>query len=173
LHLRLFWAFSSSSTSLHYFAARWCGVKVLRFSMVRACPVAEKMGRDATEWAVSAFPLGGYVKMLDEREAEVPSAELHRAFNRQGVGKRSLIVAAGPLANFALAILLYWAVFIYGTNELLPVLGTPPEGSPAAAAAIRNGEQVRQADGMVVSTWDELRWLCCRRLSIKRASVSN
>ena len=156
----------------HYFAARWCGVKVLRFS-IGFGPVLwqKKMGRDATEWAVSAFPLGGYVKMLDEREAEVPSAELHRAFNRQGVGKRSLIVAAGPLANFALAILLYWAVFIYGTNELLPVLGTPPEGSPAAAAAIRNGEQVRQADGMVVSTWDELRWLLLQK-AVDQESVS-
>lgn len=113
----------------HYIVARWCGVKVLRFS-IGFGPVLwqKKLGHDATEWAISAFPLGGYVKMLDEREGEVPGAELHRAFNRQSVGRRSLIVAAG-LANFALAVVLYWVVFIHGTNELLPILGTPPEGS--------------------------------------------
>ena len=98
----LFWRSHHRPRIGHYFAARWCGVKVLRFS-IGFGPVLwqKKMGRDATEWAV-APSAGGYVKMLDEREAEVPSAELHRAFNRQGVGKRSLIVAAGPLANFCL-----------------------------------------------------------------------
>jgi regulator of sigma E protease len=143
----------------HYSAARLCGVKVLRFSVGFGRTLWQKrLGRDQTEWAVSLFPLGGYVKMLDEREAEVPAEEAHRAFNRQSVGKRSFIVAAGPLANFALAILLYWAVFIYGSDELLPVLGTPPVGTPAAMAAINNGEQVRAVDGQPVATWNDLRW---------------
>ncbi|HLO62193.1 MAG TPA: RIP metalloprotease RseP [Azonexus sp.] len=155
----------------HYLVARWCGVKVLRFSVGFGRILWQKqLGRDHTEWAVSAFPLGGYVKMLDEREGAVPAAEVHRAFNRQGVLKRSLIVAAGPLANFALAILLYWAVFMYGSNELLPVLGTPPEGSPAAVAAVQNGEQVRLVDGVSVATWNDLRWMLLQKAA-ERDSV--
>jgi regulator of sigma E protease len=143
----------------HYLAARWCGVKVLRFSVGFGRILWKReFGRDHTEWALSAFPLGGYVKMLDEREGEVAATEANRAFNRQGVGKRSMIVAAGPLANFAMAILLYWVVFMSGSNELLPVLGAPPDGTPAAQAAIRNGEQVRRIDGQSVATWNDLRW---------------
>jgi len=143
----------------HYAAARFCGVKVLRFSLGFGPVIWQrKLGRDQTEWAVSLFPLGGYVKMLDEREGEVDAAELDRAFNRQGVGARSLIVAAGPLANFLLAILLYWGIFMNGTQEMLPILGKPPEGSPAAMAGIRNGEQVRLVDGQPVATWEDLRW---------------
>lgn len=144
----------------HFLVARWCGVKVLRFSVGFGRVLWQRrLGRDGTEWAVSVFPLGGYVKMLDEREGVVAQAELHRAFNRQSVGKRSLIVAAGPLANFALAIVLYWLVFLQGSHELLPILGTPPAGSPAAMAAISNGEQVRAVDGQPVATWNDLRWL--------------
>ncbi len=143
----------------HYSAARWCGVKVLRFS-VGFGPVLwqRSLGRDQTAWSVSALPLGGYVRMLDEREAPVEAAELHRAFNRQSVGRRSFIVAAGPLANFGLAILLYWAVFIAGSEELRPILGTPPADTPAAMAQLLNGDQVRRVDGEPVATWSELRW---------------
>jgi regulator of sigma E protease len=144
----------------HYLVARWCGVKVLRFSIGFGRILWRKrLGRDGTEWAISAFPLGGYVKMLDEREGEVAPAEAHRAFNRQPVGRRSLIVAAGPAANLLLAVLLYWGVFMHGSNELLPILGAPPDGTPAAAAGIVNGEEVRRVDGQTVATWDDLRWL--------------
>ena len=143
----------------HYLAARWCGVKVLRFSVGFGNVIWQRrLGRDQTEWAVSLFPLGGYVKMLDEREGDVPPEDAHRAFNRQSVGKRSLIVAAGPLANFLLAILLYWAIFIYGSQELLPIVGQPPAGSPAAMASLKSGEQVRRIDGQPVATWNDLRW---------------
>lgn len=143
----------------HYLAARYCGVRVLRFSVGFGRTLWQRrFGRDGTEWAISIFPLGGYVKMLDEREGEVAPEERHRAFNRQSVGKRSLIVAAGPLANFLLAIVLYWAVFMVGSNELLPILGTPPAASPAASAGIVNGEQVRAVDGQPVATWNDLRW---------------
>ena len=91
----------------HYLAARLCGVKVLRFSVGFGRMIwKRRLGADQTEWAISIFPLGGYVKMLDEREGEVADTERHRAFNRQDVARRSAIVAAGPLANFALAILL-------------------------------------------------------------------
>jgi regulator of sigma E protease len=148
----------------HYLVARWCGVKVLRFSVGFGRILWKReFGRDRTEWALSVFPLGGYVKMLDEREGEVASSEVQRTFNRQGVGKRSLIVAAGPLANFALATLIYWAVFMYGSEELLPVLGTPPEGTPAAMASIRNGEQVSRVDGQPAVTWNDLRWMLLQK----------
>lgn len=148
----------------HYLAARLCGVKVLRFSVGFGRMLWKKrLGKDQTEWAISIVPLGGYVKMLDEREGEVAPEEARRAFNRQGVGKRSIIVAAGPLANFALAILLYWAIFMHGSEELLPVLGTPPDGTPAAMAAIGNGEQVRAVDGQPVATWNELRWVLLQK----------
>ena len=148
----------------HYAAARFCGVKVLRFSIGFGRMVWQKrLGRDQTVWAISLFPLGGYVKMLDEREGEVPADEQHRAFNRQSVGKRSVIVAAGPLANFALAIVLYWAIFMVGSQELLPILGKPPAGTPAAMAAISNGDQVRAVDGRLVATWNDLRWLLLQK----------
>lgn len=143
----------------HYVAARWCGVRVLRFSVGFGHALWQRrLGKDGTEWAIGIFPLGGYVKMLDEREGEVAPHERERAFNRQSVGKRSLIVAAGPIANFVLAILLYWAVFLHGSDELLPILGTPPAASPAAIAGVVNGEQVRAIDGETVATWNDLRW---------------
>ena len=91
----------------HYLAARWAGVKVLRFSVGFGRPLwSRRWGQDGTEWVIAAFPLGGYVKMLDEREGEVAAEELHRSFNRQPVRWRMVIVAAGPAANFALAVLI-------------------------------------------------------------------
>ncbi len=148
----------------HYLAARLCGVKVLRFSVGFGRMIwKRRLGADQTEWAISIFPLGGYVKMLDEREGEVADTERHRAFNRQDVARRSAIVAAGPLANFALAILLYWAIFMHGTNELLPILGSPPEGTPAAVASVVNGEQVRTVDGYPVTTWTDFRWILLKK----------
>lgn len=144
----------------HFAVARLCGVKVLRFS-VGFGPViwSRRFGADQTEWSLSAFPLGGYVRMLDEREAPVPAAELSRAFNRQGVGRRSAIVAAGPLANFLLAILIYWLMFWQGSEELRPVLGPPVAETPAARAGIANGERVLQVNGIPVETWQDFRWL--------------
>lgn len=148
----------------HYLAARWCGVKVLRFSVGFGKPLfSRRWGRDGTEWVLAAFPLGGYVKMLDEREAPVPQGELARAFNRQSVGKRSLIVAAGPLANLLAAVLLYWGVFFYGSQELLPVLGEPPAASAAAQAGIADGEQVIAIDGEPVASYGDFRWLLLRK----------
>lgn len=148
----------------HYAAARLCGVKVLGFSVGFGRALwRRELGADRTEWAIRLFPLGGYVKMLDEREGEVAEYELDRAFNRQTVGKRSLIVAAGPAANLLLAVLLFWGVFLYGSNEPLPVLGEPPQGTPAATAGIVNGEQVRAIDGKPVATWNELRWTLLER----------
>ena len=143
----------------HFLVARWVGVKVLRFSIGFGRPlISWKAGRDSTEWAIGAFPLGGYVKMLDEREGEVAANELHRSFNRQSVWRRIAIVAAGPGANLLLAIFVYWALFWHGTDELKPVLGPPAASSPAAAAGIVNGEQVLKVGTVAVQTWQEMRW---------------
>ena len=148
----------------HYLAARWVGVRVLRFSVGFGKPLlSRRFGRDGTEWALAAFPLGGYVKMLDEREGEVAPEELHRSFNRQPVARRMLIVAAGPAANFLLAVLLYWALFWYGSEEFRPILGPPAISSPAAAAGLENGETVLRVGGEKVQTWQEMRWLLLQR----------
>lgn len=148
----------------HYLAARACNVKVLRFAFgFGKVLFSRRLGRDGTEWAVSAFPLGGYVKMLDEREGEVSADELPRAFNRQSVGRRAFIVAAGPAANFLLAILLYWLLFMHGIAELKPRLGTPPADTPAAMAGVREGETVRAINGKAIVTWQQLRWEVIRR----------
>jgi regulator of sigma E protease len=143
----------------HYLVARLCGVKVLRFSMGFGQPLwSRKIGADQTEWAVSAFPLGGYVKMLDEREGPVAPEERHRAFNRQPVAMRFAIVLAGPVANFLLAILLYWILFLHGVPGMRPVVGEPVPGTPAASARIAPGELIARIDGADVATWQDLRW---------------
>ena len=99
----------------HYIVARWCGVRVLRFSVGFGKPlITKKFAPDGTEWVLAAFPLGGYVKMLDEREGPVEPAELPYAFNSQSIYRRIAIVLAGPVANLILAVLLYWFLFVYG-----------------------------------------------------------
>jgi regulator of sigma E protease len=143
----------------HYLVARAAGVKVLRFSVGFGKPlVARRVGADGTEWAIAAFPLGGYVKMLDEREEPVAARELHRAFNRQTVWKRIAIVSAGPLANLLLAIALYWVLYLYGVQEARPLTGPPPAGSIAEAAGFVEGELVVSANGTPIQTWQELHW---------------
>lgn len=148
----------------HFAAARLCGVKVLRFSVGFGRPLLmRRWGRDGTEWLLAAFPLGGYVKMLDEREGEVPADELPRAFNRQSIGRRSLIVVAGPLANLMLAVALYWGIYLHGTEEPRPVLGAPVAGSIAEKAGIGERQAVRAVAGKAVTTWQDLRWELVRR----------
>lgn len=143
----------------HFVVARLFDVKVLRFSVGFGAPlIVKRWGRDATEWAISAFPLGGYVKMLDEREAPVAANELPRAFNRQSVGRRFAIVLAGPGANFLLAIVLYWALFMTGVPGLKPVLGDIAPQTPAAQAGFERGETITSIGGNAVETWDDVRW---------------
>src|SRR5260221_1735421 len=143
----------------HYIVARLCGVKVLRFSVGFGRSIfVKRVGKDQTEWVIAAVPFGGYVKMLDEREGPVDAQEAHRAFNRQTVWRRILIVIAGPLFNFAFAVLAYAGLFMYGLPEARPVLGAPPEASLAAAAGVKAGDTVRSIDGEPVATWQDLRW---------------
>ena len=154
----------------HYLAARACNVKVLRFAFGFGRVLwVRRHGRDATDWAISAFPLGGYVKMLDEREGDVAAGDLPRAFNRQSVGRRALIVAAGPAANFLLAILLYWVLFMHGVIELKPRLALPAAGTPAAIAGVSEGVTVRAVNGKAIETWQQLRWEVMRRALDKEA----
>ena len=149
----------------HYLVARWAGVKVLRFSVGFGRPVfLWRASKDDTEWAIGVFPLGGYVRMLDETEGEVAPQEAHRSFNRQTVWKRMAIVVAGPLANLVLAVAVYWGLFMYGTEELRPLLGAPVVSSPAAAAGIQNGDRVLKVGGEQVETWADLRWVLLKRM---------
>jgi regulator of sigma E protease len=143
----------------HYLVARLCGVKVLRFSVGLGRALASwRTGRDRTEWVIAAIPFGGYVKMLDEREAPVAPHETARAFNRQSVLKRILIVVAGPAFNFVFAIAVYAGLFMGGMPEARPVLAEPPAQSAAAAAGVRAGHLVRAIEGEPVGTWQALRW---------------
>ena len=143
----------------HYSVARWCGVKVLRFSIGFGKPLLTwRVGPDRTEWSLSPIPLAGYVKMLDEREdGGVDPKEAHRAFNRQSLAKRSAIVIAGPAANFVLAIILYGLLAMSGLQEPAPVLGAPPAGSAASAAGLGDGDRVLAVDGSPVATFNDLR----------------
>ena len=156
----------------HYRVAVACGVKVLRFSvgfgktLYRWQPKKQKHGQ-STEFVIGAFPLGGYVKMLDEREGPVPPEERHLAFNTQPIKSRAAIVAAGPAANLLLAVLLYAAVNWYGVHEPKPILASPVAGSVAEQAGLQGGEVVRQAgfaDDTLqpVRSFEDLRWLLTR-----------
>ncbi|BCF96895.1 zinc metalloprotease [Paraburkholderia sp. PGU19] len=151
----------------HYSIARLCGVKVLRFSIGFGKPLARWVSKKTgTEWTIAALPLGGYVKMLDEREegAPIEPADLPRAFNRQSVGKRIAIVAAGPIANFILAIVLFAAVFATGVTEPAAIVAAPAVETAAARAGFDGGETVvavrdaNAGESEPVRSWSDLRW---------------
>lgn len=156
----------------HYLVARLAGVKILRFSVGFGRPLwSRKIGADGTQWVLAAFPLGGYVKMLDEREDEVAEHERHRAFNRQGVGKRIAIVLAGPAANFLAAFAVYWLLFVVGLPGMKPVVGDAPPNTPAAAAGLSNGDTLRAVNDEKVVTWNEVRWLLLKE-AVRGGQVS-
>ena len=144
----------------HYWVARKLGVKVLRFSVGFGRPLISWRRRndsDGVEYAIAAIPLGGYVKMLDEREGNVPKEELHRAFNRQSVLTRTLIVSAGPAFNFILAVFLYWMVFVAGTTAQRPLVGAPVAGSVAAQAGVSNRDEILRVGESEVNSWNSFR----------------
>ena len=143
----------------HYAAAKIAGVRVLRFSLGFGRPLFTlRFGKDQTEWVLSALPFGGYVKMLDEREGPVAASEVHRAFNCQTIGKRIAIVAAGPLANLLLAVILYFFLYLSGVQDLRAKMGTPLPDTPAHTAGIERGDLVRKINGSPVRGWQEVRW---------------
>lgn len=146
----------------HYLTARLLNVKVLRFSVGFGKPLfmwTRQKGGDVIEYAIAAIPLGGYVKMLDEREASanIDDKDLPRAFNRQPVFNRILIVAAGPVFNFILAIVLYWFVFMAGVEGTRPLLGVPEMNSPAAQAGFQTEDEILAVAGTQVQTWQAFR----------------
>jgi regulator of sigma E protease len=147
----------------HFQVAKWCGVKVIKFSVGFGKPLwSKKFGQDQTEFVIAAIPLGGYVKMLGEEqftdEHESPEQDMSRALNQQSVGKRMAIVLAGPLANLLLAIILYWALFMTGTIGIKPIVGNLIENSPAAISKITPGDLIQKINGTNVATWQDVRW---------------
>lgn len=163
----------------HFIVARMFDVKVLRFSIGFGKPIWQTtFGKDKTELMIAAIPLGGYVKMLDEREFEdeqkhdnltpsVSDADLKRAFNRLPVLKRMAIVLAGPAANLLLAILLYWGLLVAGTLSIKPIIGVVPAHSPAASAGFKEDDFIQSVNGKAVKSWQEARWEILNQASDK------
>jgi len=138
----------------HFYACRLLGVKVLRFSIGLGKSVWRyRKSPDDTEFSIGMLPLGGYVKMVDEREGEVSPEDLPHAFNRQRLAVRAAIVFAGPFANFVLAVLLSWAVLMIGETGIRPVLGPVPPGTLAEQAGFQEGEEIVRIGGAETPTW--------------------
>ena len=136
----------------HYIVARLCGVKVVRFSVGFGKPFFSKKRGD-TEWCLAPIPLGGYVKMVDTREGEVAQADLPYAFDKQHPAKRIAIVAAGPLTNLALAVLLYGLSFSFGVTEIRPYVGTVEPNTIAARAGFQSGDRIQSVNSTPVEDW--------------------
>lgn len=148
----------------HFWVARRCGVKVLRFSVGFGMPLLRWHDSKGTEFVVAAIPLGGYVKMLDEREGEVPADQLDHAFNRKSVRQRIAIVAAGPIANFLLAMVFFWALAMLGSEQVRPVIGAVESGSIASRAGLSPGQEIIAIDGELTSGWAAVNLQLVRRL---------
>jgi regulator of sigma E protease len=135
----------------HFWVARRCGVKVIAFSVGFGRAIWSRKDKHGTIFQIAMIPLGGYVKMLDERDQDVSPAERPLAFNQQSVGKRIAIVAAGPIANLILCFVFYWAMFVVGKPDQLPVIG--PSAGITAQAGLIEGDRLLNIDGKAVSNW--------------------
>ncbi|MFH8133486.1 sigma E protease regulator RseP [Pantoea osteomyelitidis] len=141
----------------HFWVARRCGVKVERFSIGFGKALWRRRDRQGTEYVIALIPLGGYVKMLDERVESVPAELRHQAFNNKAIWQRAAIIAAGPVANFIFAVFAYWAVFIHGVPGVRPVVGEILNGSVAAEGQIAPGMELKAVDGIETPDWDAVR----------------
>ncbi|WP_312631828.1 sigma E protease regulator RseP [Pantoea piersonii] len=141
----------------HFWVARRCGVRVERFSIGFGKALWQRRDRQGTEYVIALIPLGGYVKMLDERVESVPAELRHQAFNNKSIWQRASIIAAGPVANFIFAIFAYWVVFIHGVPGVRPVVGEIVNGSVAAEAQIASGMELKAVDGIETPDWDAVR----------------
>ena len=148
----------------HFWVARRCGVKVLRFSVGFGTPLIRWHDRQGTEYVVAAIPLGGYVKMLDEREGDVPPELADQSFNRKSVYQRIAIVIAGPAANFLLALVFFWALAMLGSQQVRPVIGGVEAGSIAQRAGLAAGQEIVSVDGEPTTGWSSVNLQLVRRL---------
>ena len=140
----------------HFWVARKLGIKVLKFSIGFGRPIFRwRWNNGPTEYIIGLIPLGGFVKMLDEREGDVRADEVDQAFNRKSLAVRSAVVAAGPAFNFLFAILAIWVVFVAGTDDIDPLIGTVTEGSLAESAGFEPGDVLTEIDGKEVKTWGQ------------------
>jgi len=155
----------------HYWVARWFNVKILRFSVgFGKTLVSRRRGPDQTEWVLAAVPLGGYVRMLDDKDEEARPEDMPRTFSRQSVWKRIAIVLAGPAANFILAGLVYWVLFVHGTPGMKPYLAAPVADTVAAKAGIQDYDLITHVDGKAIATWQDVRWALLKR-AVDRGAV--
>ena len=148
----------------HFWVARRCGVKVLRFSVGFGRPIWSRLGKDGVEYVIGALPLGGYVKMLDEREAPIDQQFAQQAFNNKSARQRITIAAAGPAANFALAIVLFAGLFWVGERGLAPIIGEVEQSSVAYAAGLEPGQEIVSIDGAATPTWQAVNFKLLERL---------
>lgn len=156
----------------HFWAARKCGVKVLRFSIGFGRVIWHRIDKQGTEFALSLIPLGGYVKMLDGRAEEVPVELKSQAFDQKTVRQRAFIIAAGPLANFLFAIVAYWVIYSIGIPTIKPVIENVTPNSIAAQARIEPNSQVIAIDGENTSDWETINMLLAAKLGDKQVEIS-
>ena len=155
----------------HFWVARRCGVRVERFSIGFGKALWRRTDRQGTEYVIALIPLGGYVKMLDERVEAVAPELRHQSFNNKTVLQRAAIVSAGPIANFLFAIVAYWLVFIIGVPSGRPVIGDISPQSIAAQANISSGMELKSVDGIETPDWDSVRLALISRIGDKQMQV--
>ena len=142
----------------HYWVARRCGVRVLRFSIGFGRVLMRRTDRHGTEWALSTIPLGGYVKMQDEPPANATAREVSESFDHKPLWQRMAIVLAGPVANFILAAILYAGLNVLGTHEPAAVIAPPGSSTPAAQAGLQGGERITAVNSHAIRSWNQVRW---------------
>ena len=148
----------------HFLVARRLGVRVLRFSVGMGPAIWSRRARSGTEYVIAALPIGGYVKMLDEREGPVAESERHEAFNTRPPLHRIAIALGGPMANFLLAIVVYWVVFVTGTSGFAPVIGPVDPDSPAGRAGLTGDVEIARVDDRDTATWQAVNMALVERL---------
>ncbi|WP_437886908.1 sigma E protease regulator RseP [Phytobacter sp. V91] len=156
----------------HFWVARRCGIRVERFSIGFGKALWRRHDKQGTEFVIAIIPLGGYVKMLDERVEPVMPEMRHSAFNNKTIGQRAAVIAAGPIANFLFAIFAYWLVFIIGVPGVRPVIGEITPDSIAAQAQIASGTELKAIDGIETPDWDAVRLQLIAKIGDKQTTLS-
>ncbi|PCJ13387.1 MAG: RIP metalloprotease RseP, partial [Gammaproteobacteria bacterium] len=148
----------------HFWVARRCGIKVIRFSIGFGSTLFSWKDKLGTEYVIAALPLGGFVRMLDERESEVPEHMRSQAFNNKPVWQRMAVVVAGPLVNLVFAVLLYWVMFVNGVTGIIPNIGSVEVGSLAERSGLQMGQEIVAIDGKETPSWEEVNFALLGRL---------